>query len=95
MSNPILNDKTGTGGPRPGLGGPTPTPGHPDHDGPISSWNSQVMTVGGTFSATGVLMVILLAAAVVGWQTGPDAQGEVRGFPALALVGVRSDSRAP
>ena len=33
-------------------------------------------------------MVILLAAAVVGWQSGPDNQGEVRGFPALALVGV-------
>ena len=31
---------------------------------------------------------VLLAAAVVGWQTGPDNQGEVRGFPALALVGI-------
>jgi uncharacterized YccA/Bax inhibitor family protein len=47
------------------------------------------MTVGGTISATGVLMVVLLAAAVVGWQTGPESQGgEVGGFPALALVGI-------
>jgi uncharacterized YccA/Bax inhibitor family protein len=90
MSNPILNDSTWNKAARdPGWGAPDPTSrSTPITDGPISNWHSQVMTVSGTISATGVLMVILLAAAVVGWQTGPDNQGEVRGFPALALVGI-------
>ena len=90
MANPILNDKTWNKAARdPGWAAPNPdTRRTPITDGPISSWHSQVMTVGGTISATGVLMVVLLAAAVVGWQTGPDNQGEVRGFPALALVGI-------
>ena len=90
MANPILNDNTwNKAAKNPGWGAPDPTTrSTPINDGPISGWHSQVMTVGGTISATGVLMVVLLAAAVVGWQTGPDNQGEVRGFPALALVGI-------
>ena len=90
MANPILNDSTwNKAAKNPGWGAPDPTTrSTPINDGPISGWHSQVMTVGGTISATGVLMVVLLAAAVVGWQTGPDNQGEVRGFPALALVGI-------
>src|SRR4029078_6087873 len=91
MANPILNDKTWNKAARdPGWAAPDPaTRRTPITDGPISSWHSQVMTVGGTISATGVLMVVLLAAAVVGWQTGPESQGgEVNGFPALALVGI-------
>ena len=91
MANPILNDKTWNKAARdPGWAAPDPdTRRTPITDGPISGWHSQVMTVGGTISATGVLMVVLLAAAVVGWQTGPDNQGgEVSGFPALALVGI-------
>jgi uncharacterized YccA/Bax inhibitor family protein len=90
MANPILNDSTwNKAAHNPGWAAPDPTSrSTPITDGPISTWSSKVMTVGGTISATGVLLVVLLAAAVVGWQTGPDAQGEVRGFPALALVGV-------
>jgi uncharacterized YccA/Bax inhibitor family protein len=90
MANPILNDRIWNKAARdPGWAAPDPTSRRtPITDGPVSTWHSQVMTVGGTISATGVLMVILLAAAVVGWQTGPDNQGEVRGFPALALVGI-------
>ncbi len=90
MANPILNERTWNQAARnPGWAAPDPsTRNTPINDGPISGWHSQVMTVGGTISATGVLMVVLLAAAVVGWQTGPDNQGEVRGFPALALVGI-------
>ncbi len=90
MANPMLNDNTwNKAAKNPGWGAPDPTTrSTPINDGPISGWHSQVMTVGGTISATGVLMVVLLAAAVVGWQTGPDNQGEVRGFPALALVGI-------
>src|SRR6185503_17384657 len=91
MPNPLLNERNWNKAARdPGWAAPDPsTRSTPITDGPISTWNSQVMTVGGTISATGVLMVVLLAAAVVGWQTGPENQGgEVSGFPALALVGI-------
>jgi uncharacterized YccA/Bax inhibitor family protein len=90
MPNPLLNERTWNKAARdPGWAAPDPTTRRtPITDGPVSTWQSKVMTVGGTISATGVLMVILLAAAVVGWQSGPDNQGEVRGFPGLALVGI-------
>jgi uncharacterized YccA/Bax inhibitor family protein len=95
MANPFLNDKALNEASREGWGAPdrsrrsTPIPGGPIDDGPVSTWHAQAMTVGGTISATGVLFVILLVAATVGWMTGPENQGgEVRGFPALALVGI-------
>ncbi len=91
MANPILNDKTWNKAVRdPGWAAPDPdTRRTPITDGPISGWHSQVMTVGGTISATGVLMVVLLAAAVVGWQMGPENSGsQVGRFPALALGGI-------
>jgi uncharacterized YccA/Bax inhibitor family protein len=91
MANPILNDRIWNKAAKdPGWGAPDPTTRRtPITDGPVSAWNSQVMTVGGTITASGVLMVILLATAVVGWQMGPDnSGGEVGGFPALALGGV-------
>jgi uncharacterized YccA/Bax inhibitor family protein len=91
MANPILNDKTWNKAARdPGWGAPDPSTrgGLPISDGPISPWRGSVMTVGGTISAAGVLMVLLLASGVVGWQSGPDNQGEVRGFPGLALIGI-------
>ena len=47
------------------------------------------MTVRGTITASGVLMVILIAFAVVGWQMAPESKtGEVTGFPMLAIGGV-------
>ena len=90
MANPILNERTWNQAARnPGWGAPDPaTRASPMTDGPISTWHSQVMTVGGTISAAGVLMIVLLAAAVVGWQSGPDNQVGQTGFPALALGGV-------
>jgi uncharacterized YccA/Bax inhibitor family protein len=90
MANPLLNDNTWNKvAHNPGWGAPDPTTrATPVTDGPVSTWHSQVMTVGGTISATGVLMVVLLAAAVVGWQSGPDNQVGQTGFPALALGGV-------
>jgi uncharacterized YccA/Bax inhibitor family protein len=92
MANPILNDKTWNKAARdPGWGAPDPSTrgGLPINDGPTSPWRGNVMTVGGTISAAGVLMVILLAAATVGWQMGPDNSGsQVGGFPALALGGI-------
>ncbi len=92
MSNPILNDATLERAGRAGWGAPDPstraTPIPPITDGPVSAWDPRVMTVAGTASATGVLLVLLLGAAVGGWMAGPDSTGEVRGFPALALVGM-------
>src|SRR3954471_13457140 len=90
MANPILNERTWQQAARnPGWAAPDPsTRRTPITDGPISGWHSQVMTVGGTITASGVLIVLLLASAVVGWGMGPDNQGTVRGFPALALGGV-------
>jgi uncharacterized YccA/Bax inhibitor family protein len=90
MANPIFNETTwNKAAKNPGWGAPDPgTRATPVTDGPVSAWHSQVMTVGGTISAAGVLMVILLAAAVVGWQSGPDNQVGQTGFPALALGGV-------
>lgn len=90
MANPILTERTWNQAARnPGWAAPDPTMrAQPITDGAISSWRPQVMTVGGTLSAAGVLMVLLLGSAAVGWGMGPDNQGEVRGFPALALVGL-------
>ncbi|MFM2071456.1 MAG: hypothetical protein RLZZ623_1719 [Actinomycetota bacterium] len=46
------------------------------------------MTVNGTITATGVMMVLLLVAAAFGWASGPDlATGRVQ-FPATAMIGV-------
>ena len=67
----------------------------PITDGPISPWHSQVMTVSGTMTATGVLMVILLAAAAVGWSMGPRQPGDVRpGSPAWRSSACSSASPA-
>ena len=88
MANPILNEHTWNQAARnPGWAAPDPaTRATPITDGPISPWRGNVMTVGGTISATGVLMVLLLAAAAVGWAAGPA--DETGGFPALALGGM-------
>jgi len=46
------------------------------------------MTVGGTTSATGVLLVLLMVAAAFGWMSVPVQDGEVTSFPAISLIGV-------
>jgi uncharacterized YccA/Bax inhibitor family protein len=77
-----------SGSPRATWGAPT-IPGSSVDDGPISEWHSQVMTVRGTISATGVLLALLLITATFGWFLGPDNQGgQVSGFPVLALGGI-------
>ena len=98
MANPILNDKsfnevaengaTSAGWAAPQPHGDNPFASPPMTDGPISAWNGAVMTVRGTISATSVLFVLLLAAAVVGWQAvtvNSDARIQ---FPAWTLIGV-------
>jgi uncharacterized YccA/Bax inhibitor family protein len=99
VSNPFLNDKAmkkaadantaslataDAGWAAPDLS----TRATPIDDGPISTWKSGTMTVGGTITATGVLMVILLASAAFGWASGPDLDTNGGKFPVLAIVGV-------
>jgi uncharacterized YccA/Bax inhibitor family protein len=93
MSNPILNEKAAAEAARSGWAAPQPsgrsTPLGPIDDGPISNWqSSNVMTIAGTATATGVLLVILLAAASVGWVTGPSRDGSDANFPMLAIGGM-------
>ena len=92
MSNPILNEKAAAEAARSGWAAPTTgrsTPLGPIDDGPISGWqSSNVMTVAGTATATGVLLVILLAAASAGWVTGPTRDGTSSSFPMLAIGGM-------
>ena len=94
MANPFLNDKAINEASKAGWAAPEPStqvlgPARtPIDDGPISSWAPRVMTVGGTITATGVLMVILLASAVVGWtSTDVAPSGQVQ-LPMLAIVGI-------
>ncbi len=95
MSNPFLNDKAIGEASKAGWGAPEPStqvlgPARtPIDDGPISSWAPRVMTVGGTITATGVLMAILLVSATFGWNATPDAPpGQTPPMPGLAIVGI-------
>jgi uncharacterized YccA/Bax inhibitor family protein len=98
VSNPILSDRAFSKAANdPGWGAPdmssraTPVdvfgpPTIPVDDGPTSPWTSKVMTVEGAVTATGVLLVLLVASAVVGWNAVEPSTAS--GFPPLALVGV-------
>jgi uncharacterized YccA/Bax inhibitor family protein len=98
MANPVLNDKAfkeaseagyaaGAWGPPQGQSTP-PVFGTPITDGPISTWDSRRMTIEGTATATGVLLVVLLAAAVFGWSQVTEVNGEVAKFPAWTIFGI-------
>ncbi len=99
MSNPFLNDKAMSkavdanvatmAATDAGWGAPAPaTRARPVDDGPVSPWKGGVMTVGGAISATGVLLVILIASATVGWmRTEENVLGGVN-LPMLATVGI-------
>jgi uncharacterized YccA/Bax inhibitor family protein len=90
MANPILNERSWNEAARnPGWAAPDPaTRSTPITDGPVSAWHSQVMTISGTITASGVLLVLLLGAATVGWVSGPTNTVGRTGFPGLALVGI-------
>lgn len=97
MANPILNDKAlkeateagyASGAWAPPQGSSAAIPGTRIDDGPISNWQSKTMTVQGTVTATGVLFVILLAAAVVGWTLVKTSQGVVTSFPTWIIAGI-------
>ena len=86
MPNPFLNDASLRKAADAGWAAPEPsTRATPIDDGPISRWESSAMTVSGTASATGVLFVLLLAAATVGWLSIDDVND---GFPPLAFAGI-------
>ncbi|HRE02342.1 MAG TPA: Bax inhibitor-1/YccA family protein [Ilumatobacteraceae bacterium] len=65
----------------------TPITRAPMTDGPISAWQSSstVMTVQGATTATGVLFVVLLAAAALGWSMVKVSNGEIVSFPAWTI----------
>jgi uncharacterized YccA/Bax inhibitor family protein len=94
VANPILNDKAlDQAAKRSGWGAPEPTTtwNPPVTDGPVTAWRpdgsgGSHMTVAGTASATGVLMVLLLVAAYFGWQTADSS--DASGFPPVAMIGV-------
>lgn len=73
MPNPVLNEKTfrsAAAATQPGWGAPTNIPPSGDTASPWRpSGPTPVMTVNGTVTATGVLLVLLSATAVVGWQS--------------------------
>src|SRR6187402_2357124 len=86
MANPFLNDEALKKASTAGWAAPEPsTRATPIDDGPISAWESRPMTVAGTISATGVLFILLLAAAAVGWSS---VESTSTGFPPLAFAGV-------
>jgi uncharacterized YccA/Bax inhibitor family protein len=86
MANPFLNETSLRKAADAGWAAPDPsTRSTPISDGPSSPWSSRAMTVSGTASAAGVLFVLLLAAAAVGWISVDPATD---GFPPLAFAGV-------
>ena len=95
MSNPFLNDKAMSkavdanvatmAATDAGWGSPDPaTRARPADDGPVSPWKGGVMTVGGSITATGVLLVLLIAAATVGWMRTDVSSSNL---PMLAIAG--------
>ena len=91
MSNPLMNEKAATEAARAGWGAPdpasrsTPIATLPITDGPISSWRPKVMTVAGTATATGVLLVLLLSTAVAGWVAAPTTTANFNGVSVAAI----------
>ena len=108
MPNPALNEKNwkkaasedevGWAAGGAGAVDATATTYHPPiDDGPISPLRTGVMTMGGAMSATGVLFVVLLATAVIGWnsvETGVEGSVGSVDFPGLASApALRRDGR--
>lgn len=93
MPNPVFNERTMQSAPATWAPPEPSTMVPPMTDGPVSTWRPQVMTVNGAISATGVLMVLLLASAAVGWiasdPIGVDINGNPQyGLPVFAWVGL-------
>lgn len=94
MSNPLLNDKAMGLGNLNRSGSTTtsqtwaPPTVEPMSDGPISRWDSGIMTVKGTASATLMLLVLILASATVTWfSIDAPVAGEVVQIPTGWVIG--------
>ena len=92
MANPLLNDKKANevaAATKAGWGAPDPaTRQTAIDDGPISPWDgAKRMTVGGTATATGVLLVLLLASATYGWMNTDVNETGSWNLPMLAIGG--------
>lgn len=98
MANPLLNEKKANevaAATRAGWGAPdpatrnTPIPGAPISDGPVSPWTSApTMTYGGTITATGVLLVLLLGTATYGWMSTDENITGSWNLPTLSIIGI-------
>ena len=102
MSNPLLNDKSmGSTATRDGGGvgwaspsaqtgtqsGEAGTWNPPVSDGPVTRWDSGVMTVSGAASATLMLALVLIASATVTWLSIDEPiEGQVQ-FPTGWVIG--------
>jgi uncharacterized YccA/Bax inhibitor family protein len=102
MSNPLLNEKSmgsavardegGVGWAAPSSqsatqAGDTGTWNPPVNDGPVSRWDSGVMTVSGTASATLMLALLLIASATVTWfAIDEPVEGQLQ-FPTGWVIG--------
>lgn len=83
MANPLMTEKAAAVAARSAWAAPDPRTAV--DDGPISSWRPQPMTVSGTVTATGVLLVLLLATATVGWIVAPHTTASFNGVGVAAI----------
>jgi uncharacterized YccA/Bax inhibitor family protein len=94
VTNPILNDKVFEQATVSAGGGTLPPPDaaarvQPMDDGPITPYRAfKPMTLDGTIAATGILFVLLIAAAVWGWNLVGVSNGEVTSFPSWSLFAI-------
>ena len=100
--NPALNDKIfdrETRAAQAGAVGVDPRPPVDDTRSPVddtvSPWTPtrppagyQAMTIGGTVSATAVLLVILLMGGGIGWSQVKTIDGEISSIPAWLIIGL-------
>jgi uncharacterized YccA/Bax inhibitor family protein len=101
MSNPILNDDRFKAAAAAGdaqlsqsdrAGWAAPQPGTqwnaPITDGPISRYRGGVMTIGGTISASAILLGLLIVSGAFGWSAVKESADGTVTFPALAIAGI-------
>ena len=94
MANPILTDTVFEQATATASGSALPPPGAgtrvgPIDDGPITPYRAyKPMTLDGTLVVTGILFVILLAAAVWGWNLVEVQEGQVTSFPSWSIIAI-------
>ena len=89
MANPLMTDKAmGLGNLDQKNNTWAPPSAQPINDGPVSRWDSGIMTVGGTASATLMLLVLILASATVTWLSiSAPVEGEAIQIPVGWVLG--------